>query len=155
MWLTIVHTCTHTAKLLELQHHVNWLCKSNHSDNDLIFYFCRLLLSWAMHFATPVSSGAGGSSDNCSSFHCILCRSISSFNEIQVDMCTDVPQSLPVLTNAQPIIAGECKWQFRKEQWDCAGISTPIIEEPPLKCKLVKFKIYYISLNTDSECGTV
>ena len=92
-----------------------------------------------MHFASPVESG-GGSSDNCSSIHCIICRSIESLNEIQIDMCTDVPQSLTVLTNAQPIIAGECKWQFRKEQWDCAGITTPIIEEPNLKCKCEKAK---------------
>ena len=89
-----------------------------------------------MHFASPVSSGESEpSSDNCSSIHCIICRSIGSLNEIQIDMCTDVPQSLPVLTNAQPIISGECQWQFRKEKWDCAGITTPIIEEPNLKCK--------------------
>ena len=94
----------------------------------------RLLLSWAAHFASPVESG-GGSSDNCSSIHCVICRSIPSLNEIQVNICTNVPQSLTVLTNAQPIIAGECKWQFRKDQWDCAGITNPIIEEPSLKCK--------------------
>ena len=105
----------------------------------------RLLLSWAMHFASPIESG-GGSSDNCSSIHCVICRSIESLNEIQVDMCTDVPQSLTVLTNAQPIIAGECKWQFRKDQWDCAGITTPIIEEPNLKCKCKKESIGYWSI---------
>lgn len=95
----------------------------------------RLLLSWAMHLAYPVESS--GSAPDCNnSIHCIICRSIPSLNENQVEMCINVPQSLTVLTNAQPMISGECKWQFRREQWDCAGVTTPIIEEPDLKCKL-------------------
>lgn len=93
-----------------------------------------------MHLGSPVASGEGGSSENCSLF-CELCRAIPGLNEVQLDMCIDIPSSLPVLVNSQPIIEGECKWQFRKEQWDCAGVTTPILDEPTFKCKPLSSKL--------------
>ena len=61
-----------------------------------------------------------------------ICLYIPGLNARQVEVCRQVPAAMNILTAAEETFAVECEWQFRKERWNCTGISPPIYHDPDI-----------------------
>lgn len=96
----------------------------------------RLILFIGIQLVAPMdvlgSSGVGSAMGTASSIQCAVCRFIPGLTPSQVDMCCEFPRAILLLSGTQKVMRAECRWQFRKELWNCSELDMPLFKETVL-----------------------
>lgn len=98
------------------------------------------LITCVLVMTMDPSNMAASSSNDLS---CSICRFIPGLNSAQQDLCCDVPKAISLLDLTERSIQTECKWQLRKELWNCSNIGRPIFREPGLRGEDFHKRILY------------
>lgn len=80
--------------------------------------------------ATELSGLETTAASTTLSLQCQVCRLIPGLTPSQQDVCCDIPKAISLLQMSEHSMQTECKWQLRKELWNCSEIGMPIFRAP-------------------------
>ena len=63
---------------------------------------------------------------------CQVCRVIPGLTPSQQEICCDNPTAIVLLDTTEHMMRTECRWQLRKELWNCSEIGMPIFRPPQM-----------------------
>lgn len=78
-------------------------------------------------------SGVETDAASTDSVSCFVCRIIPGLTPSQQNMCCDLPKAITILDKMEHTMRTECRWQLRKELWNCSEIGMPIFRAPTLQ----------------------